>query len=231
MAQLTYQLVMQQGPTPGKVYPLSPGDITVGREVLNDIVVSEAEVSRKHARIIYQAGSYILEDLGSTNGTYVAGQRLLGPHALRPGELIMLGEKVSLVFEEVQFDPDATMISAGPPLFPLTQETPEPAPIPEQKPAPVPFPRPDSRTNPPSKPVVPISQPDKAVEPPPPAAVAEKPRRGLLTWILAGCGCLLIILCLCGAVWAFIDQPWVQNGGLYCTPPFDLVFRTLGFCP
>jgi hypothetical protein len=54
----------------------------------------------------------VIEDLGSTNGTAVNGQRLMGPYMLRPGETINLGEHVSFVFEAVQFDPDATIASS-----------------------------------------------------------------------------------------------------------------------
>jgi pSer/pThr/pTyr-binding forkhead associated (FHA) protein len=68
-----------------------------------------------------KAGTYMLEDLGSTNGSYVNGQRLMGPHTLRNGELIMFGENVGLVFEASSFDMDAT-IAAGPGQF----ETPPP---------------------------------------------------------------------------------------------------------
>ncbi len=59
----------------GNVYTLRPGINTVGR--LNaDVLLSDPSVSRSHARVIVQNGSVTLEDVGSTNGTFVNGQRL-----------------------------------------------------------------------------------------------------------------------------------------------------------
>ena len=112
MAPQTFQLVMRTGPTPGKTFALTVPELTIGREVSNNIVINDVEVSRKHARLVMQAGGYVLEDLGSTNGTFVNGQRLMGPHILRSGELIMLGENVGLVYE-VQQDINATVISTA----------------------------------------------------------------------------------------------------------------------
>jgi len=112
MAAYPFQLVMQTGPNPGKVFELQKDVIYIGRDVNNDVVVNDSEVSRKHARLVMRSGGYALEDLGSTNGTFVSGQRLMGAHMLRPGETIMLGENVSLVFES-GFDSDATMVAAS----------------------------------------------------------------------------------------------------------------------
>ena len=116
MARQPFQLVMRSGPTVGKIFPLEKSELTIGRDTSNDIVINDAEVSRKHARLILQGGGFILEDLGSTNGSFVDGQRLMGPHALRPGELIMLGENISLNFESAGFDPNATVVASAPPL-------------------------------------------------------------------------------------------------------------------
>lgn len=59
----------------GNVYTLRPGVNTVGR--LNaDVLLSDPSVSRSHARITVQNGTVTVEDVGSTNGTFVNGQRL-----------------------------------------------------------------------------------------------------------------------------------------------------------
>jgi pSer/pThr/pTyr-binding forkhead associated (FHA) protein len=59
----------------GNVYPLRPGVNTVGR--LNaDVLLSDPSVSRSHARITVQNGTVTIEDVGSTNGTFVNGQKL-----------------------------------------------------------------------------------------------------------------------------------------------------------
>ena len=109
-----YQLTMRSGPTPGKVFPLEKGEIILGRDLSCDIVVGDAEISRRHTRLYAQGGGYIIEDLGSTNGTTVNGQRLMGPYMLRPGEQVTLGEHVVLVYEAPQANMNATMASAGP---------------------------------------------------------------------------------------------------------------------
>lgn len=187
MASQSYQLVVNSGPNPGKVYPLTQDEIVIGRDPTNDIVINDAEVSRKHARLMLQAGSYILEDLGSTNGTYVGGQKLMGPHTLRSGELIMLGENVALVFQAPQFDPDATVIG-GQPLSSSSE------PAMESKPStPVP-----SYQAPPPRVAQPAPQQPPAFSEQIPSsfstpleAPADKPKSSRL-WLFAGCGCLVL---------------------------------------
>jgi predicted component of type VI protein secretion system len=105
-----FQLVMRSGPTPGKVIPLKIDELFIGRDVGNDIVINDAEISRRHARLAVQAGGYILEDLGSTNGTAVNGDRLTSRHVMHVGEVISLGEHVALVFESVTDDKEVTVV-------------------------------------------------------------------------------------------------------------------------
>ena len=106
-----YQLIMRSGPTPGAAYTLEGDQITIGRDSTNGIAINDAEISRRHARLTFQGGKYILEDLGSTNGTFVNGQRLAGPRVLKPGEVISFGEQIVLVFEATNFDAGATVVS------------------------------------------------------------------------------------------------------------------------
>lgn len=106
-----FQFVMRTGPTPGTVYPLEGDLLTLGRDAGNSIAINDAEISRRHARLTFQGGKYVLEDLGSTNGTYVNGQRLGGPHVLKPGDVISFGEQISLGFESLAFDAGATVAS------------------------------------------------------------------------------------------------------------------------
>ncbi|RME87555.1 MAG: FHA domain-containing protein, partial [Anaerolineae bacterium] len=126
-----FQLVMRSGPTPGTVYPLEGGQILIGRDAKNTITIADAEVSRRHARLTFQGGKYVLEDLGSTNGTFVNGQRLTGPHVLRAGDVVSLGEHITLVFEAMTYDPDATLASSRAPAA-------APAPAPAAAPPPPP---------------------------------------------------------------------------------------------
>jgi hypothetical protein len=106
MVSQSYQLVMQKGPNPGKIYELSQEEITIGRDISNRLVINDPEVSRRHARLTSQSGGFVIEDLGSTNGTFVDGQRLMGPHLLRPGQTVTW--RKSPWYEALGFDPNAT---------------------------------------------------------------------------------------------------------------------------
>ncbi len=116
---------MRTGPAPGKVFTLEQDEIIIGRDISNDFIINDVEVSRRHARLTRQGTQFVLEDLGSTNGTFVNGQRLAGPHVLRIGDVILLGENVTLVFEETSYDPNATVAS---PAVAVPQGPPPPPP-------------------------------------------------------------------------------------------------------
>jgi hypothetical protein len=59
-----------------KTFPIRPGIAHVGRSTVNDIVIPHPTISQKHATIEYSRSGVLLKDLGSTNGTYVAGQAI-----------------------------------------------------------------------------------------------------------------------------------------------------------
>ena len=123
-----YQLTMRSGPNPGTVYSLEGDQFNIGRDSSNEISINDAEVSRRHARLTFQGGKYVLEDMGSTNGTFVNGQRLVGPRVLKTGEVISLGEQIVFVYEAVDSDPGATMVS------PRSAPAPRPAAVPPPPP-------------------------------------------------------------------------------------------------
>jgi hypothetical protein len=106
-----FQLIMRSGPTPGASFTLEGDQLTIGRDSVNEIVINDAEISRRHARLTFQGGKYVLEDLGSTNGTFVNGQRLAGPRVLKAGEVVSFGEQIVMVFEATNFDAGATVVS------------------------------------------------------------------------------------------------------------------------
>ena len=106
-----FQLIMRSGPTPGATFTLEGDQIDIGRDSTNEIVINDAEISRRHARLTFQGGKYVLEDLGSTNGTFVNGQRLAGPRVLKAGEVVSFGEQIVMIFEASNFDAGATVVS------------------------------------------------------------------------------------------------------------------------
>lgn len=197
MALQTNRLVMQTGPTPGRIFELIQAETTIGRDTNNTVVINDAEVSRKHARILLQGESHVLEDLGSTNGTFVDGQRLMGPHALRDGDLILLGENVSLRYEAASvIDPDATMVSEPRQTTPF--QIPEPFDVDEE-----PLPPYEPEFEEPPTPVFSNRGPVEAydLETPP----SQPQPRKTNTYIWVGVGCLLLV-CLClGALLFVID--------------------------
>jgi pSer/pThr/pTyr-binding forkhead associated (FHA) protein len=104
------QLIMRSGPNPGKEFPLESVETRIGRDVDNDIVINDAEVSRHHATIYLQMESFVLEDKGSTNGTSINGRRITSPHTLRTGDIVTFGEHVDLLYEG-GVDPNATVLT------------------------------------------------------------------------------------------------------------------------
>ena len=94
-----FRLVVRRGPQPTQVYELNMDMMTLGRDVNSEITVNDPEVSRHHCRLTRGPNGYTLEDLGSTNGTFVNGRRLTGAQVLNPGDLIGLGETVTLAYE------------------------------------------------------------------------------------------------------------------------------------
>jgi hypothetical protein len=140
MAQ--FQFVMRSGPTPGVTFPLDGDQLTIGRDSTNGVAINDAEISRKHARLMFQGGKYVLEDLGSTNGTFVNGQRLAGPVVLKPGDVVSLGEQIVLMYDAISGDAGATVavsrkaVQPSPPAY--SAPAPSYAPPPQQYSAPPP---------------------------------------------------------------------------------------------
>ena len=89
-------LVMAQGPWPKHTFPLNKNILSIGRMDDNDIVIDDPGVSRYHARLTRSEGKWILEDLGSSNGTFINGQRIRVPTYLAADSQIGLGPDVLL---------------------------------------------------------------------------------------------------------------------------------------
>jgi two-component system, cell cycle response regulator len=88
-------LTMLSGPTTGSLYTVADDeDLLVGRGSEASARVQDAGLSRLHARVWREAESYKIEDLGSTNGTYVNGRRLDDAQVLKEGDRIQMGGTV-----------------------------------------------------------------------------------------------------------------------------------------
>jgi len=204
-----FQLVVRAGNLTGQSFALDRPEIVLGRDLASDIVVTDAEVSRRHARIFLKGTSYVLEDLGSTNGTFVNGQRLTGPYILQPGEYINLGENATIEFVAVEIDPDATLISSNlrPAAAPLTPE-PAYAPPPEQpaplKPMPAPMPAPAAPQ--PAYVGQAPAQPSPVTNPP------ARKKMSWIVWLLIALG-VLILGCILLLVIIDVANLWCTLGG------------------
>jgi pSer/pThr/pTyr-binding forkhead associated (FHA) protein len=98
----TEQVPSLTDPT-GREHSLTGETITIGRALENDIVITSKRVSRGHARVRREGWRAILEDMGSTNGTFLNDERVLTPVELHDGDRVTIGD-VTLIFH----DPDIT---------------------------------------------------------------------------------------------------------------------------
>lgn len=205
-----FQLVLRVGPSPGKVYPLLKTEISLGRDINNEIVINDAEISRKHSILKLVGNGYVIEDLGSTNGTWINEQRISGQYQLSHGDMIRLGDNITLTYEVIGYDADATVASAS-----ATPAT--------------------AMATPPQQ----YQQPQKQPQAPPPSqaqqyggrvpAPAEKPKiLGMNRNLAIGLGALAVIgICLI----AFLI--YVDSNCLWCEISWDLLpgCPYTGTCP
>jgi predicted component of type VI protein secretion system len=189
------RLVMSQGPQPGKTFVLDRDTLTVGRDPGNDIVIAEPQVSRQHSRITRQGNFLILEDLGSTNGTFVNGVRLTAPHTLSNGDVMGMGDAVILTFYGTGTGATDTLV--GPQsAAPSAQHMPQPSAQPAITPPPTPAAQPSF-----SQPSMMYAETVAPQQPPPNTPIAEsRPRR---MWLAVGCA-VLVLLALMACVGVFI---------------------------
>ncbi len=66
-------------------------EVTFGRDPAADVTIDSPAVSRRHAVVRAEGAAFMLRDLGSTNGTYVNGERVDAPRALKPGDVVGIG--------------------------------------------------------------------------------------------------------------------------------------------
>lgn len=181
MSPASSRLIVRTGPNPGMVFDLTKDVTVLGRDVTNDIVLGDSEISRQHARLSRTPGGYLLEDLGSTNGSFVNGERLAAPRVLNHGDVIGLGENVTLSFESAL--PEAAATVMGPAaragrVAPPRAAYPPPSPV--------------------------SAAPPPAAAPAPVGAAAPKKSRA---WLFVGCG-MLAILVACALLLFFLPCEW-----------------------
>lgn len=87
------RLVVVRGAFPGTTYDLGPGETLIGRNPRTDVTLVDEGVSRDHAVISSEDGTYAIEDLGTTNGTRVNGKRVRRAE-LAEGDEIQIGGTV-----------------------------------------------------------------------------------------------------------------------------------------
>ena len=85
--------VVEPAANRGQTYDLAD-ELTMGRAAGCQVTIDDTYVSQLHARLFQRDGQYYLEDLGSTNGTYLNRSKVTAPMAIRKGDRLQLGKTV-----------------------------------------------------------------------------------------------------------------------------------------
>ncbi len=150
------KLHVVRGNPKGKVLNVPEGARSIGRAETNDLIIASTRVSRNHCEVVNDGQSVILRDKGSSNGSFVNGERVR-EQVLKPGDRVVIGPLEFVVEIDGQREaPEAPGAPATPPQA-------EPEPVSPSPPAPTP------ETAPPQ------SQPSKPPAPQPQAAPPRKP--------------------------------------------------------
>jgi len=103
--RLAPRLVIESGPHQGDEYIIRKPTTLIGRNESCDLVIDDSQVSRRHCQVSWDGVYCTLEDLGSTNGTFINGQLLTAAYALHPGDKVQVA---NVVFQFA--DPQATLV-------------------------------------------------------------------------------------------------------------------------
>ncbi len=129
------RLEIVDGPEKGKVFPLERDETVIGRLAYCDVILPQKNISRQHARLVRSGSEHYLEDLDSTNGTFLNGKRVRTRTKLRDHDLIRVYD-VTLLFRD-SLEPEApaakvrdagsASVGAGDQAAGMTTETLEPS--------------------------------------------------------------------------------------------------------
>jgi pSer/pThr/pTyr-binding forkhead associated (FHA) protein len=97
---LRCRILLRTGPLTGHSFTLHQDTTNFGRMAGNDVVIPDGTISRHHARMTFHKGKWSVEDLNSSNGTFVNGKRATRPTALQHGDEVRMGDDI-MTFELV----------------------------------------------------------------------------------------------------------------------------------
>ena len=164
MADLILEIV--EGDDAGRQTQLD-GPLEIGREGSTGLALDDEQASRRHARVTPQGDHATVEDLGSTNGTYLNGQPIEGERTLRPGDRLRVGLTVLELRTAVEVQRQPSAVIPVPQVTKLSTDILDP--VPEQELAPGPVAPPQGEAAPDA--VAPSSPPAFAIDETPPGFV------------------------------------------------------------
>jgi predicted component of type VI protein secretion system len=190
-----YRLTVRQGAAPGKVFELARDVMIMGRDLKCDIVLNDPEVSRNHTRLTAQADGYLVEDLESTNGTFVNSQKVTTPKLLQPGDLLGLGENLLLEYA-IGDSAAATIVMSSAQATSLVPPTPAVPSVDAYVPPPTPLAAVPPVAPAAYEPAAPV-QPDWSPQPAAPAVAPTVEKKSNRTTIIVVVVVLLLLCCCC----------------------------------
>jgi pSer/pThr/pTyr-binding forkhead associated (FHA) protein len=107
-------LEIVEGPGAGRKIELQ-GPVVIGRDHSADVVLEDGQISRRHARVTPSGSGIVVEDLESTNGTFVNHDEVHSPVELAPGDELLVGVTVMQLRSPEQVRAQASAVRAVPP--------------------------------------------------------------------------------------------------------------------
>ncbi len=110
MNEGAFHFIITKGPRAGEQIALSNLPLTIGRVEPADFIIEERSVSRNHLRVSLAEHGLVIEDLGSSNGTFVNSERIHGTRLLKNGDRVSLGTEVELLLAAAPVEFGETMV-------------------------------------------------------------------------------------------------------------------------